>query len=177
MHTCRHKAGVTRTEHGNRGGPRRRLRGRSAQGGTKKTHYLRRSYADPTQLWELKRRTEIKAFYWPVGGLWHIQNHVEGGQSRARGLLLVEPELELEVARQPFSVAVGYDARLGFNNDASGGSSERGDIAVAHDVAAGDGAATRAQYRLRWTASTTAAQSVQSLAPPALAPPVRKASR
>ena len=46
-----------------------------------KTHYLRRSYSDPTELWNLKRHTEINAFYWAVGGLWYIQNEIPGGRS------------------------------------------------------------------------------------------------
>eukprot|EP01051_Picozoa_sp_SAG22_P001503 SAG22_NODE_60_length_23423_cov_8.445250_7_plen_926_part_00 len=45
-----------------------------------KTHYLRASYANASELWSLKRDTEIKAFYWAVGGLWYIQNHMAGGK-------------------------------------------------------------------------------------------------
>jgi hypothetical protein len=45
-----------------------------------KTHYLRASYGNASQLWSLKRSTELKAFYWAVGGLWFIQNHIAGGK-------------------------------------------------------------------------------------------------
>jgi hypothetical protein len=44
------------------------------------THYLRHSYAEPASLWELKRATEIKAWYWAVGGLWVIQNNITNGK-------------------------------------------------------------------------------------------------
>ena len=46
----------------------------------KTEHYLRRSYAVSAELWELKRRTEIDAFYWAVGGLWFIQNELPNGK-------------------------------------------------------------------------------------------------
>ena len=49
-------------------------------GGGRKTHYLRESYANASQLWDLKRSTEIRAFYWAVGGLWYIQNNIAGGR-------------------------------------------------------------------------------------------------
>ena len=45
-----------------------------------KTHYLRHSYANASELWSLKRKTEIRALYWAVGGLWYIQNHIPGGK-------------------------------------------------------------------------------------------------
>ena len=45
-----------------------------------KTHYLRHSYSNPADLWSLKRSTEIRAFYWPVGGLYFVQQHIEGGK-------------------------------------------------------------------------------------------------
>eukprot|EP01052_Picozoa_sp_SAG31_P008720 SAG31_NODE_444_length_15625_cov_6.047469_7_plen_494_part_00 len=49
--------------------------------GDKQTHYLRRSYSNPAELWALKRSIEIKAFYWAVGGLWYIQNEIAGGKA------------------------------------------------------------------------------------------------
>eukprot|EP00038_Savillea_parva_P014470 m.11058 g.11058 ORF g.11058 m.11058 type:complete len:961 (-) comp2813_c0_seq1:195-3077(-) len=43
-------------------------------------HYLRRSYADPLLLWDLKRQVEIRGFQWAVNGLWHIQNYLPNGK-------------------------------------------------------------------------------------------------
>jgi hypothetical protein len=57
-------------ERGERGGRRPSTR----------QHYLRRSYAQPADVWRLKREVEVRAWYWPVGGLWYLQNHVVGGR-------------------------------------------------------------------------------------------------
>jgi hypothetical protein len=44
------------------------------------SHYLRVSYADPSMLWELKRRIEMRGFMYPVQAMWHLQRFVKGGK-------------------------------------------------------------------------------------------------